>query len=55
MAAAACPAVSQASERGKLQQLLASNGVAEAERVITNLTPVPAAGTVLDYKAWCAA
>lgn len=26
-----------------------------AERVITNLTPIPPAGTVLAYKAWCAA
>lgn len=31
-AAGACPPVSRASERGKLQQLLASNGVAESER-----------------------
>lgn len=26
-----------------------------AERVITNLTPIPPAGTVVAYKAWCAA
>ncbi|MDI1261741.1 MAG: hypothetical protein PS018_00595 [bacterium] len=26
-----------------------------AERVITNLTPIPAAGTVAAWKAWCAA
>lgn len=25
------------------------------ERVITNLTPIPPAGTVVAYKAWCAA
>jgi len=31
-AAGACPPVSRASERGKLLQLLASNGVAESER-----------------------
>ncbi|WAX94295.1 hypothetical protein N7E70_021875 [Aminobacter sp. NyZ550] len=31
-AAGACPAVSQAAERGKLQQLLSSNGVPKAER-----------------------
>ncbi|WP_286296881.1 hypothetical protein [Aminobacter sp. SS-2016] len=31
-AAGSCPPVSRASERGKLQQLLASNGVAESER-----------------------
>jgi len=31
-AAGACPTVSQAAERGKLQQLLASNGVAKSER-----------------------
>lgn len=24
------------------------------ERVITNLTPIPPAGTVVAYKAWCA-
>ncbi|MBB4649572.1 hypothetical protein GGQ99_001294 [Aminobacter niigataensis] len=26
-----------------------------AERVITNLTPIPPAGSVVAYKAWCAA
>lgn len=26
-----------------------------AERVITNLTPIPPAGTVVAWKAWCAA
>lgn len=26
-----------------------------AERVITNLTPIPPTGTVVAYKAWCAA
>ncbi|GAA2817215.1 hypothetical protein EDC40_103650 [Aminobacter aminovorans] len=26
-----------------------------AERVITNLTPIPPAGTVVAFKAWCAA
>ncbi|WP_018428222.1 hypothetical protein [Hoeflea sp. 108] len=26
-----------------------------AERVITNLTPIPSAGTVVAWKAWCSA
>lgn len=32
--------------------LLVIDGI---ERVITNLTPIPGAGTVVAWKAWCAA
>ncbi|PSJ60749.1 hypothetical protein [Pseudaminobacter soli (ex Li et al. 2025)] len=35
-----------------LTDLLVIDG---AERVITNLTPIPPAGTVVAYRAWCAA
>lgn len=35
-----------------LTDMLVIDGV---ERAITNLTPIPGAGTVVAYKAWCAA